>query len=112
MPGSARHEVLLTAGAEQDLESIHSHIAEFDCAENAGRVLDQLMDVVERLAQFRERGSYPKELIALGIRDFRQAHFKPWRVIYRVIERRVVIYLIVDGRRDMASVLARRLLGH
>jgi toxin ParE1/3/4 len=32
-------------------------------------------------------------------------------VIYRVVGNRVVIYLIVDGRRDMQSVLARRLLG-
>jgi toxin ParE1/3/4 len=32
-------------------------------------------------------------------------------VIYRVIGKQVVIYLIVDGRRDMQSVLARRLLG-
>lgn len=111
MPAPSRHEVLLTAGAEQDLEAIHDYIAEFDCVANADRMLDQLVGVVGRLAQFPERGSYPKELIALGIRDFRQTHFKPWRVIYRIIERRVVIYLIVDGRRDMASVLARRLLG-
>jgi len=33
------------------------------------------------------------------------------RVIYRVEGSQVVIYLIVDGRRDMQSVLARRLLG-
>ncbi|HZF85689.1 MAG TPA: type II toxin-antitoxin system RelE/ParE family toxin [Burkholderiaceae bacterium] len=111
MPAPARREVLLTAGAEQDLESIHDYIAEFDCVENADRVLDQLMEVVAKLAQFPERGNYPKELIALGIRDYRQTSFKPWRVIYRVFEPRVVIYLIVDGRRDMASVLARRLLG-
>ena len=32
-------------------------------------------------------------------------------VIYRVLGGQVVIYLIVDGRRNMQSVLARRLLG-
>jgi toxin ParE1/3/4 len=32
-------------------------------------------------------------------------------VIYRVADNRVIIYLIADGRRDMQSVLARRLLG-
>jgi len=54
---------------------------------------------------------YPKELAAVGIRDYRQAVFKPWRVVYRVIGDRGVVYLIVDGRRDMQTVLARRLLG-
>jgi len=32
-------------------------------------------------------------------------------VIYRVTGSHVIIYLIADGRRDMQSVLARRLLG-
>ncbi|MQM32201.1 MAG: plasmid stabilization protein, partial [Candidatus Accumulibacter phosphatis] len=51
------------------------------------------------------------ELVALGIRDYRQAAFKPYRVIYRVMGQKVFIYVIVDGRRDMQSLLARRLLG-
>ena len=106
-----RYEVLLTQGAEQDLESIHDYIAEFDCVANANYVLDQLMDVVKGLAQFPERGSYPKELVALGIKEYRQTSSKPYRVIYRVIGGQVVIYLVVNGRRDMQSVLARRLLG-
>lgn len=106
-----RYEVLLTPGAEQDLESIHDYIAEFDSVANADHVLDRLMDVVDGLAQFPERGSYPKELVALGMKAYRQTAFKPYRVIYRILGSRVVIYLIVDGRRDMQSVLARRLLG-
>lgn len=105
-----RYEVVLTRGAEQDLESIHDYIAEFDSVANADHVLDRLMDVAQSLAQFPERGNYPKELLTLGIKDYRQTAFKPYRVIYRVVEHQVVIYLIVDGRRNTQSVLARRLL--
>ncbi|MEO7916972.1 MAG: type II toxin-antitoxin system RelE/ParE family toxin [Dokdonella sp.] len=108
---SAKFDVLLTAGAEQDLEAIHDYIAEFDCAVNATHVLDQLMKIAERLSRFPERGSCPKELVALGIKEYRQTAFKPYRVIYRVIGSQVIIYLIADGRRDMQSVLAFRLLG-
>ena len=107
----ARFAVLLTEGAEQDLEAIHDYIAEFDCVANANNVLDALMNVVENLSKSPERGSYPKELISLGIKEYRQTFFKPYRVIYRVTGRQVIIYLIADGRRDMQSVLARRLLG-
>lgn len=108
---SAKFEVLLTEGAEQDLEAIHDYISEFDCVANANYVLDELMDVVESLSKFPERGSYPKELVGLGIKEYRQTFFKPYRVIYRVTGNQVLIYLIADGRRDMQSVLARRLLG-
>jgi toxin ParE1/3/4 len=74
-------------------------------------VLDQLMQVVQSLSRFPERGSYPKELVSLGIKEYRQTAFKPYRVIYRVLGKQVVTYLIADGRRDMQSVLALRLLG-
>lgn len=104
-------DVLLTAGAERDLEAIHDYIAEFDCIANADRVLDRLLDVMQSLSTLPERGSYPKELAALGIKEYRQTAFKPYRVIYRVMDRRVIVFLIVDGRRDMQAVLARRLLG-
>lgn len=106
-----KYEVLLTQGAEQDLASIYDYIAEFDCKANADRVLDRLLEVVKSLTTFPERGTYPKELAALGIRDYRQAAFKPYRMIYRVIGQRVYIYVIADGRRDMQSLLSRRLLG-
>jgi toxin ParE1/3/4 len=104
-------EVLLTEGAEQDLESIHNYIAEVDGLARANGVLDRLLKVVESLSRFPERGSYPKELIALGMKEYRQTSFKPYRVIYRVTGSHVIIYVIADGRRDMQSLLARRLLG-
>ena len=106
-----KFEILLTEGAERDLESIHDYIAEFDCAVDANQVLDALLQVVDSLSKFPERGGYPKELVGLGIKEFRQALFKPYRVIYRIIGGQVIIYLIADGRRDMQSLLARRLLG-
>ncbi|RWA52493.1 plasmid stabilization protein [Cupriavidus sp. UYMSc13B] len=112
MSGSSkRYEVLLTAGAEQDLESIHDYIAEFDCVANADNVLDRWLEVVDPLSRFPEKGNYPNELIALGIREYRQTAFKPYRVIYRLLETSVIIYVIADGRRDMQALLARRLLG-
>lgn len=105
-----RFRVLATEDALRDLEEIHDYIAEHDTAANADYVLDRIDEVVESLSTFPERGSHPKELLALGIREYRQTFFKPYRVIYRVIGQRVYIYLIADGRRDLQTLLARRLL--
>lgn len=98
-------EVLLTEGAEQDLESIHNYIADLDGLARANGVLDRLLKVVESLSRFPERGSYPKELIALGMREYRQTSFKPYRVIYRVTGSQVIIYVIADGRRTCSPCL-------
>lgn len=105
------HKVLLTHGAERDLEELYGYIAENDTKANADYVLDKLMEVAASLASFPEHGSYPKELLQLGIREYRQAHFKPYRLIYRVMGKQVLVYLIADGRRDMQTLLTRRMLG-
>lgn len=105
-----RYKVLLTAGAERDLEALYDHLAQYDSPDRAEHVLDKLMQIAESLAAFPERGAHPPELLALGMREYRQVFFKPYRVIYRIIGKQVFIYVIADGRRDMKSLLARRLL--
>ena len=106
-----RFDVLLTADAERDLDELYEYISGHDTQRNAVHVLDRIEEVLDRLSTFPERGSHPKELLALGIRDYRQTFFKPYRMIYRIVEQRVYVYLIVDGRRDMQALLARRLFG-
>lgn len=106
-----RYEVVLTSDAESDLEHIYRYIAEHDSKASADYVLERLLEVSDSLAAYPERGSIPKELRSLGMAEYRQVFFKPYRLVYRVHASQVVIYLIVDGRRDMQSLLARRMLG-
>ena len=47
----------------------------------------------------------------LLIKEYRQVCFKPYRLIYRIVASEVLVFIIADGRRDMQSLLARRLLG-
>jgi toxin ParE1/3/4 len=105
-----RFAVLLTEDANRDLEDIYRYVVEHDTPGKAENLLNRIADTVESLSTYPDRGSYPKELSALGIREYRQLFFKPYRIIYRVIKRRVYVYLIADGRRDFQTLLARRLL--
>lgn len=109
MPASFRVE--LTAGAEEDLSAIYRYLAEQASVDTADALLDAVLEKIETLETWPERGAVPKELETLGIREFRQVLVAPWRLIYRVVERRVVVTVIADGRRDMQSLLERRLLG-
>jgi toxin ParE1/3/4 len=105
-----RHDVLLTAGATRDLERLHEYIRRTDSLAGANRVLDKLVAAAASLETLPKRGSHPRELAALGIHEYRQIYFKPYRVIYRVIGTQVVIHVIADGRRDFRTLLEERLL--
>jgi toxin ParE1/3/4 len=103
--------VALTEDAERDFDDLISYIAGYDSPKSAEYVLGRVLEIDASLTPEPTRGSTPKELRALGDAEYRQIFFKPYRLIYRVIERQVVIYLIADGRRDMQTLLVRRLLG-
>ena len=104
------YRVLLVEDAERDIEDIHAYIARNDSIGRADAVLDDLETQCEILREFPERGNLPKELRDLGIELYREIHFKPYRIIYRIIDQDVVILGVFDGRRDMESLLQRRVL--
>jgi toxin ParE1/3/4 len=103
-------DVFLTTDAVRDIEELYQYIANHDTPGKAQSVLTKIEKTFKSLSKKPERGAYPKELLALGIREYREVFFKPYRLIYRIIEKIVYILLIVDGRRDMQSLLQRRLL--
>ena len=105
-----RADVFFTEGAERDLQELYDFVAAHDSVAQAERLLDRIETLMADLATSPDRGAHPRELLALGIRDYRQVFFKPYRVIYRHMGAKVIIYLVADGRRDMSTLLARRLL--
>lgn len=111
MPEPMLHPVQISAQAKQDLRAIIRYIAQHDSPVKAERVLDKIMETCNGLALQPERGAWPPELLALGVRSYRQVNFKPYRVIYRVVGRAVVVLVIADSRRNLKTLLERRLLG-
>ena len=96
--------VQLTDDATCDLEKICDYIDRHDEPGRAAYVLKQIEKA------YPERGNYPAELLDLGIREYREIFFRPYRIIYRVMKNNVYVLLIADGRRDMQTLLQRRLL--
>lgn len=92
------------------MEEIYDYILNYDSKSNADALLERLLKTAETLCHTPERGTHPKELSLLGMHDYRQVFFKSYRLIYRIVEKQVIIYLIADGRRDMELLLAHRLL--
>jgi toxin ParE1/3/4 len=102
--------VFLTNDAARDLDGLYDYITQHDAAQKADYVLEQIEKAFSRLSKSPERGAHPKELLALGILEYREIFFKPYRIIYRVMNKNVYVLLIADGRRDMQTLLQRRLL--
>jgi len=91
-----RFKVLLTDDAARDLDELYDYIALHDAPRKADYVLEQIEKAFSKLSGFPERGAHPKELLAIGVREYREIFFKPYRIIYRVMDKNV--YVLLDGR--------------
>ena len=89
---------------------MYDYIESHNALGKANFVLDEIDRIISSLSEYPERGAYPKELLAVGLRDYREVYFKPYRIIYRVMAGNIYIMVIADGRRDMQALLQRRLL--
>jgi len=104
------YAVQLLEAAEWDLLDIHSYFEQSDSPESADRLLDGIELVISELETMPERGHFPPELERIGIRNYREIHFKPYRIIYAIEGDAVLVYGVLDGRRDMQTLLQHRML--
>ena len=102
--------VFLTDDAADDLSEIYNYIDIHDVPGKADYVIRRIEGTFDSLSENPERGAFPKELLSVGIREFREIFFKPYRIVYRVNPPNVFVLLIADGRRNMKMLLQRRLL--
>ena len=105
-----KYQVFLVSDAEEDIVGIFSYIASNDSVERADHVLEKLQETCSTLEYFPHRGHVPPELERIGVHNFLQIHFKPYRIIYTISDNKVFVHCVLDGRRDLQDLLQRRLL--
>lgn len=103
--------VLLTEPVVSDLLAINDYYLHEVSEKTAAKIIDSLEAAVNSLAALNELGTVPKELLALGIRQYRQLIVKPYRIIYQRMPDQVVVHAVLDGRRDIQTLLNQRLIG-
>lgn len=102
--------IVILRQAEQDLHELMAYLTR-----NFGRDvwLDSYAGIkasIRNLAAFPHSGAIPEPLEQLQLGQFRQVISNQNRIVYEVRQQTVYVHLIADCRRDMKSLLLRRLL--
>jgi toxin ParE1/3/4 len=96
--------------ARRDLVSIVDYLVE----RNPGAAVSAL-DRIERKAAVLERsparGRVIPELQRLQVREYRELIVPPYRLVYRVAGRRVLVLAVLDSGRNLEDLLLDRLVG-
>jgi toxin ParE1/3/4 len=105
-----KYTVQIIIDAENDLWEIYRYVARNDSIEKADRLLDNIEKTIAALETLPSRGHYPPELERIGVLEFREVFFKPYRIIYQIVKSVVYVHCILDGRRNLSDLLQDRLL--
>jgi toxin ParE1/3/4 len=98
-----------TEVALADLDDVVSFI-ERENPLTAENVLKRLESAARTLEHHPQRGRVVPELAQFEIHLYRELVVRPWRILYRIGEGRVFVLAVLDGRRDLETLLLARLL--
>jgi toxin ParE1/3/4 len=102
--------VVVLASAEQDLKELRAYIFKNFSADTWRNTYAKIKEAVRNLQNFPEAGCIPEEIEKLNLTQYRQVSSGMNRVIYELRQDVIYIHIIVDTRRDMNTLLTRRLL--
>jgi toxin ParE1/3/4 len=105
-----KFKVNIVSSAEEDLFEIYQYVYFNDSEEIAESLYSKLFEKCLSLQEYPHRGHVPSELSLLGVDDFPEIDYKPYRIIYQIVEKVVFIHCILDGHRDMQKLLHERLI--
>jgi len=104
------YDVRWSETSEKDLIDIIEYIAE-DNPSNAYDVFKKIKRKASNLYTFPDRGRIVPELQNQGITQYRELIVSPWRIIYRISEKKVYVLSVLDARRNVEDILLRRMIG-
>ncbi|MBU0964784.1 MAG: type II toxin-antitoxin system RelE/ParE family toxin [Proteobacteria bacterium] len=95
--------------AEEDLKNIILYIAE-DSPTNARNIFEKIKETASSLTHLPERGRIVPELQDQGIFLYRELILAPWRIVYRVSDKKVYVLSVIDSRQNVEDILLKRLI--
>ena len=103
-----KYDVIWSNIAENDLKYIVEYISD-DSPANAIKIFKRIKDRASILYTFPERGRIVPELRDQGILQYRELIISPWRILYRISEKKVLVLSVLDSRRNIEDLLLKRL---
>ena len=89
--------------AERDLVELRSYLGR-EAPDSAGRVVGELLDAIESLVRWPERGARPRDE-RLRRRGFRFLVRQPYLIFFKISGRRVFIYRVLHSKRAWSRLL-------
>ena len=108
--GQTKFKLLILDEAQEDTKDLRRYILKSFGAETWKQTSAELTVTFGNIRQFPQSGYVPAELADFGGLNFREALSGQNRAIYEVRDGTIYIHVVTDTRRDLRTLLQKRLL--
>jgi toxin ParE1/3/4 len=103
-----QYNVIIPLNVKKDIDEIISFYFA-DRKDYARKILSNFSQRIRSLEACPEKGRIVPEFEKNNIFDFKELIESYWRIIYRIEHDEVVLYAIIDGRRNIEEILMKKL---
>jgi plasmid stabilization system protein ParE len=101
--------VIWVDSAKNELLEIIEYIA-LENQSNAKKIYQNIKNKADSLSTMPYKGRIIPEFKQFDINLYREVIESPWRIMYRIQDKTVVIMTILDGRRDVEDILFKKII--
>jgi len=105
-----KHEIIWSKDAGDELAEIISYIKYNTGRITAEKIYTKIINEVKRVSENPAGRRIAPLLRDFGINYIHQLNISPWILFYKVMEKRMEIISIIDGRRNMEEILYKKIM--
>ena len=104
------YEVIWSENASLDLIDIVSYI-KFNSGKGIAKgIYTKIKRKVDKIIDFPKKGIIVPELYSIGITDIYQIMESPWKIYYKILEDKILVLSVIDGRRNLEEILYKKII--
>jgi len=102
--------VIWSEDASLDLVDIVLYIKIHSGKEIAKGIYTRIKSKINNIVDFPKAGMSVPELVDIGIIDIYQIIISPWKIYYKIIEDKIMILSVIDGKRNLEEILYKKII--
>lgn len=102
--------IIILPDAQDDLLALQHYMLKQWSPQLYDKAEDEIFGLLDQIAADKRSGQPVAELVDVGITDYQAILTSHHRIVYRIIDGVVFVYIVANRQQDFMSLLTRRVM--
>ena len=103
------YKISIITDEKNNIYDIYNYVANYDSITKGKNLLNKLKKTCQSLSTFPYRSLFPPELERIGVFEYKEIHYKPYQIIYQIIESSVYIHCVFRCSKKLRRITCKKI---